>query len=157
MTLQENFLTSLFYASESSNTEFVIHCNFRRCWFTVPIASTSYYYFKNLHKCFLFYPFGSTIAFLVAKSHLYTHRKKPQQNKNMNHCIKIRNINILNLFYVYLFIFKERQRAGEGEGQREWERENPKQAPCCQHRAHRGAQTYKLQNHDQSQKQELDS
>ena len=35
---------------------------------------------------------------------------------------------------VYLFL-SETDRVQVGEGQRERERENPKQDPCCQHRA----------------------
>ena len=44
-----------------------------------------------------------------------------------------------------------------GEGQRERERENPKQAPCCQPRARHGAQSHEPGDHDLSQNQELDT
>ena len=47
------------------------------------------------------------------------------------------------LFNVYLFILRGGESA-VGEGQKEGERENPKQALCCQPRAPRGAPSYKL-------------
>ena len=45
---------------------------------------------------------------------------------------------LLFFFKVYLFFF-ERNRVSGGEGEREGERENPKQALHCQHRAQCGA------------------
>ena len=60
-----------------------------------------------------------------------------------------------------LFVLRERKRAGVGQREREREREreneNPKQAPHHQRRAQCGAQTEKLQGHDLSQNQELDT
>ena len=44
-----------------------------------------------------------------------------------------------------------------GEGQREKEKENPKQAPCCQCRAQLGAWSYEPGNHDLSRDQESDA
>ena len=43
-----------------------------------------------------------------------------------------------------------------GEGQKK-ERQNPKQAPCHQHRARHGARTHELQDHDLSQNQQSDA
>ena len=57
------------------------------------------------------------------------------------------------VFFKCLFIYLERQRQKEwGKG-----RENLKQAPHCQHRARRRAQTQELRDHDLSQNQELDT
>ena len=42
------------------------------------------------------------------------------------------------------FNFREREHVSEREGQRKREGDNPKQAPCCQRRAQRRAQSYKL-------------
>ena len=50
-------------------------------------------------------------------------------------------------FFSSLFIYFERESAhvqGGTERERERERENPKQFPCCQHRACRGAQSHEL-------------
>ena len=44
-----------------------------------------------------------------------------------------------------------------GEGQREREREHPKQALCCQHRAGGGPWIHELRDHNLSWNQELDS
>ena len=49
-----------------------------------------------------------------------------------------------------MFILRERERACTGKGgaeterERERERENPKQTPCCQRRALRGAGSHEL-------------
>ena len=57
-------------------------------------------------------------------------------------------IIINNNMYMYLclkFIYFERERKREwGEAEREGERENPKQAPNCQHGAQCGTRTHKL-------------
>ena len=67
-------------------------------------------------------------------------------------------LNILYLFFKCLFILRESERERErererawawgGEGQRERERENPKQSPCCQHRAWFEAWFHKPWDHD---------
>ena len=44
--------------------------------------------------------------------------------------------------FTYLFCETERQRERDRETERETETENPRQAPHCQHRAQRGAQTH---------------
>ena len=44
-------------------------------------------------------------------------------------------------FFKFIYLFWERERAQAEEGQREKERENPKQALPCQHRARRGARS----------------
>ena len=48
------------------------------------------------------------------------------------------------LFWMFIY-FWERQTVWAEEGQRERETENPKQAPCCQHRAWCGVQTHEPQ------------
>ena len=57
------------------------------------------------------------------------------------------------LFFLSLFILKE----GRGGKRERGERENPNQAPHCQHRAQCRAQTCKLPDGDLSQNQELDA
>ena len=64
---------------------------------------------------------------------------------------------LISLFYkknVYLFILRETEHK-QGRGRDKREKENPKQAPCCQHRAQHGAWTHKLRDHDLSRNQEL--
>ena len=50
----------------------------------------------------------------------------------------------LNIFFIIfkMFIYFWEREITSGEGQREREREDPKQAPHCQHRARHGAQTH---------------
>ena len=51
--------------------------------------------------------------------------------------------NFILFLNAYLFLEREREREREraraGEGQRERKRKSPKLAPCCQHKAQRGA------------------
>ena len=63
------------------------------------------------------------------------------------------------LFFLSLFILRETETEQYGEGQREREREgeNPKQAPCHQHRAPVGAPAHEPRDHDLSQDQESDA
>ena len=56
------------------------------------------------------------------------------------------------LIFTYFERASERERAAEE--QRERKRENPKQAPCCQHRTWHGAWTHKLQDGELSWNQE---
>ena len=55
---------------------------------------------------------------------------------------------------IYLFWEREREKVSGGGGTG---RENPKQAPHCQHRAWHGAQTHERTNHDLSRNQESDA
>ena len=52
-----------------------------------------------------------------------------------------RSLDLVRPLSFYLFILREIVcvSAGEMEGQREREIENPKEAPCCEHRAKYGA------------------
>ena len=52
-------------------------------------------------------------------------------------------LRIPTFFNVYLFILRETTSRGEAE--RERETENPRQAPCCQHRARWGLQLMSLE------------
>ena len=64
------------------------------------------------------------------------------------------------LFLDVLFfkcLFWERVSTWMGEGQRVRERENPKQALCCQHTAQRRARSHEPPIHDLSWNQELDT
>ena len=56
---------------------------------------------------------------------------------------------------MYLFILRERVSMRVGKGQRERERQNPKQALSCQHRARHGAQTHEPRDRDLSRSQTL--
>ena len=44
--------------------------------------------------------------------------------------------------FLFKFVLREREHAGAGGAESEGERENPKQAPHCQHRAWCGARTH---------------
>ena len=59
----------------------------------------------------------------------------------------------VNAFFMFIYLFWERAWAGEGQR----ERENPKEAQCCQHRAGRGVRTHELGYHDLSWNQESDA
>ena len=54
-----------------------------------------------------------------------------------------------HFFYFFIYLILECAHI-MGEGQRETERENPKQAPHCQHRAWHEAQSHELWDHDLS-------
>ena len=57
----------------------------------------------------------------------------------------------LLIFFKFIYLLRERGEGGrEGGGQRERERENPKQAPHCQHRAWCGTRSHKLWDYDLS-------
>ena len=59
-------------------------------------------------------------------------------------------------FFMFIYLFWERERESEqGGAEREGERENPKQAPYCQHRAPHRAWTHKPWDHDLSPDQEF--
>ena len=79
------------------------------------------------------------------------------KRQNLND-IKIRLVfHCFNhLFFSWLFIYFERERgkAQAEEGQTVRERENPKQAPHCQHRARHGTWTHQPWDHDLSGNQE---
>ena len=56
-------------------------------------------------------------------------------------CICLRHFILL----IFLnFIYLEQKSESEGNRGREKERENPKQTPCCQHRARCGAPSHKV-------------
>ena len=48
--------------------------------------------------------------------------------------------------FIYFYFEREHMHIQAGEGQRGVESKNPKQAPHCQHRAQRGAQSHELQD-----------
>ena len=72
---------------------------------------------------------------------------------------------LFSLFFKFIYLYwereseqeRERARTQMGEGQRERKTENPKQAPCCQHRAGCGGRAHKPRHHDLSRNQESDS
>ena len=47
------------------------------------------------------------------------------------------------IFLIFIYFERNRARVSEGRTEREGERENPKQAPYCKHRAQYGAPTHK--------------
>ena len=92
---------------------------------------------------------------------------QPQQ-QSTNHCLQlVRNFHnpkllffsneLFFLLFIYLFWETERKNASGGgaEKERRRERENPKQAPSCQHRTLRGAWTHEPRDHDLSWSQTL--
>ena len=78
-------------------------------------------------------------------------------SKNKEACLKVCISWCVCLFIkVYLFILRERYACEQGRG-RERVRENPMQAPLCQHRALLGAQTREPWDHNLSWNQESDA
>uniref|UniRef100_A0A8C9D341 DIS3-like exonuclease 1 n=1 Tax=Panthera leo TaxID=9689 RepID=A0A8C9D341_PANLE len=60
-----------------------------------------------------------------------------------------------NLFsFLSLLIYFERESTSQGGPERDSKRENPEQAPCCQHRARYRARTHELRDRDLSQNRE---
>ena len=76
---------------------------------------------------------------------------------------------VITFFFLYFFkcLFWETEREGERERKRNstsrggaekgGERKDPKQVPCCQHRAQHGAWTHEPWDHGVSKNQELDA
>ena len=54
------------------------------------------------------------------------------------------------VYFTFIYFERDRERTRVGDGQLKRERENPKQAPCCRHRALRGARTHIQHDHDLS-------
>ena len=59
--------------------------------------------------------------------------------------------------WLSLFIFLRKMESTWERAEKKRETENPKQAPCCQHRARRGAWTHEPREHDLSRNQESDA
>ena len=66
-------------------------------------------------------------------------------------------LNYFSLSFKFIYFERDRDCMSEGGAERGRERENPKQALHCQHRARCRVQTHKLRDGDLSQNQESDA
>ena len=97
-------------------------------------------------------PFRDLMSTTIYSFHDKILIRETGEDMNGFHSCSTRVYYILRTSYSFLkfyFSFKrEKERTWVGNEQRQKETQNPKQAPCCQSKAQRGAWTHELWDHD---------